>query len=334
MNTTPAETIQPIAHPAIAGAGSKRWVLTGFKVLVSAFLIYYLVRQTELGKISAALASANLGLIALSFLLHGIGYFSSSYRWRILLRAQGFEVPVGYLVRSYAIAMFFNNLLPSTIGGDGYRAYDTSKRGIPKLRALAIVVVERFLGLFALLFFAIVALAVATELTTQIENLWVWSLLTLVFMAGIVWFIFFKGDGSLLPATVWRLPGMSLVKKQTAKMLDAFKPFQGKTTALAGAMVLSLLLQLNVIVHYYLISEALDLGIPLVKYLVIIPLSMFIQMVPISINGIGLRESFYVFFLTTIYGAPIAAALAFSWIAYGMILLLGILGGVIYAFRK
>jgi hypothetical protein len=57
-------------------------------------------------------------------------------------------------------------------------------------------------------------------------------------------------------------------------------------------------------------------------------------MIPLSINGIGMRESFYVFCLSKIYGAPIAASLAFSWIAYGMVLLLGVLGGVIYAFRK
>ena len=44
---------------------------------------------------------------------------------------------MGYLMRSYAVAMFFNNLLPSTIGGDGYRAFDTSKSGIPKAKALA-----------------------------------------------------------------------------------------------------------------------------------------------------------------------------------------------------
>ncbi len=330
VETAPAA----VASKAATGGGTKRWFLTGLKVLVSVALISYLVTQTEMAKIGEALASAHPGLIFLSFLLHGIGYFSSSYRWQLLLRAQSFEVPVGYLVRAYAVAMFFNNLLPSTIGGDGYRAYDTARCGIPKLKALAIVVVERFLGMFALLFFAVLALALATELTTEIENLWIWSLASFVMMTAIVWFIFLKKVGTVVPERVWKLPGMSIIRKQVTKISDAFEPFRGKTRALTWSMLLSLLLQLNVIFHYYLISEALGLGIPLVKYLVIIPLSMFIQMVPISINGIGLRESFYVFFLTTIYGAPIAAALAFSWIAYGMVLLLGVFGGVIYAFRK
>lgn len=327
------ETVQEdIAQPQKASA--KRWLFTGVKLIVSGSLIYYLVSQANVPQIWGAMASANMLLLVLSFMLHGIGYFSSSYRWQILLRAQGFDASVGYLVRSYAIAMFFNNLLPSTIGGDGYRAYDTAKLGIPKLKAFAIVVVERFLGLFALMVFAMLALALATELTTEIENLWLWSFLTFATMSWVVWFIFVRsGEGKWLDQ-LFKLPGIGIVRKLVAKMSEAFEPFRGKTRALTWAMALSLLLQFNVIFHYYLISEALGMNIPLVKFLVIIPLAMFVQMAPVSINGIGIRESFYVFFLTRIYGVPFEASLAFSWISYGMILLLGVLGGVIYAFRK
>ncbi|MFQ6114504.1 MAG: flippase-like domain-containing protein, partial [bacterium] len=312
----------------------RRWLIMGFKILVSASLIYYLLSKTNLTAIWESAKSADMALIIASFLLHGIGYFSSAYRWRILLQAQGWDVSVGYLVRSYAVAMFFNNLLPTTIGGDAYRAYDTAKCNIPKLKALAVVVVERFLGLFALVIFAVLALALATELTIQIKNLWVWSLLTLAAMLAMIWLIFFHSGKVPWLRKILDLPGMSLVNKQVMKITESFTPFRGKTKALTWSMVLSLILQLNVIFHYYLISEALGLSIPFVKFLVIIPLALFVQMIPISINGIGIRESFYVFFLTTVYGAPIAASLAFSWIAYGMILFLGVLGGVIYAFRK
>ena len=336
MRSTTIEATKPLVTEVAGPAKSdpKRWLTMGIKILVSASLILYLVSKTDLAEIWRSARSANMALIWLSFLLHGIGYFSSSYRWRLLLQAQGFEVPVGYLVRSYAVAMFFNNLLPSTIGGDGYRAYDTSKRDIPKLKALAIVVVERFLGLFALMAFALVALALATELTTEIENLWIWSLLAFSAMLAAVWLIFFHSGKVPWLRRILDLPAMSLLNQQVMKVTESFAPFRGQTRVLGWAMLLSLLLQFNVICHYYLISEALGLSIPLAKFLVIIPLSIFVQMVPISINGIGIRESFYVFFLTRIYGAPMAASLAFSWIAYGMILLLGILGGAIYAFRR
>ncbi len=330
----PKQSPQELKPEPQGASSAKSWLKTGIKVAVSASLIAYLLSQTELAAIGAAMKSANPWLIFLSFLLHGIGYFSSSYRWQLLLEAQGFRVPVMYLVRSYAIAMFFNNLLPSTIGGDGYRAYDTARCNIPNMKALAIVIVERFLGLFALMFFALLALALATELTTQIENLWLWSIVTFALMLAAVWLVFSRSARIPFADRLLKLPGMSLVDKLVRKITHAFEPFKGKTRALTWSMLLSLLLQFNVIFHYYLISEALGLSIPLVKFLVIIPLSMFVQMIPLSINGIGIRESFYVFFLSKIYGVPIADALAFSWIAYGMVLALGILGGVIYVLRR
>jgi uncharacterized protein (TIRG00374 family) len=312
----------------------KKLLKTSLRLIISASLIAFLVSKTNLTEIWQSAKSADPMLIALAFLLHGIGYFSSSWRWQILLRAQGFDVLVMYLVRSYAVAMFFNNLLPSTIGGDGYRAYDTAKCNIPPLKALASVIVERFLGMFGLMVFAVVALAVATELTTQIENIWVWSLLTFGLMIAAVYLIFFHSGKVPWLRRILNLPGMAMVNKQLMKITESFAPFRGKTRALTWSMVLSLVLQFNVILHYYLISEALGLQIPLVKFLVIIPLATFVQMAPVSINGIGIRESFYVFFLSKIYGAPIAASLAFSWIAYGMVVLLGVLGGIIYMFRK
>jgi hypothetical protein len=93
--------------------------------------------------------------------------------------------------------------------------------------------------------------------------------------------------------------------------------------------------QLNVILHFYLISQALGLSIPFSYFLAFIPISILIQTLPVSINGIGVREGIYISFLTEMLGkATVEQSIAFSWIAYGMILLLGILGGVIYAFRK
>ncbi len=305
------------------------------KLTTSAALIYYLLSRADLASIGAAVTSASTTLIVLSFLLHGIGYFSSSYRWHLLLKDQGFDVPVRYLVRSYAVAMFFNNLLPSTIGGDGYRAYDTAKVGVPRAKALAIVIVERFLGMFALMIFAIVAFALAAGMLSKTEGLWLWAVCIFAGMAAGVWLIFFRGSSGNLPALVLRLPGGGILQKILAKIQDAFAPFKGRTRVLAWTMGISLLFQLNVIFHYYLISQALGLNVGFHYYLVFIPLSIFIQALPVSINGIGVREGIYVWFLTDMLkAATIEQSVAFAWIAYGMILLLGIVGGIIYALRK
>lgn len=337
MNTTTIEEVKAATgeKPQVQKSEAKRWLMMGIKIIASASLIYFLVSRANVAEIWVAVKSANQTLIVLSFLLHGVGYFASSYRWKLLLNDQGYDVSVGYLMRSYAVAMFFNNLLPSTIGGDGYRAYDTAKRGIPKSKALATVLVERFLGMFALMIFAVVAFALATSIITQTENLWIWSLTLFVAMAGGVWLIFSKSGKIPFVDKIWALPGFSLVGKIVNKMAQAFAPFKGRTKVLLWTMLISLIFQLNVIFHYYLISQALDLSITFNWFLVIIPISILIQTLPISINGIGVREGIYVSFLTEMLGkATVEQSLAFSWIAYGMILLLGIVGGIIYALRK
>lgn len=337
IKTATVDEVQSIAgaQPATRKSRMKRWLMMGIKVLISGTLICVLLSRANLGEIWFAVKSADPLLVILSFALHGVGYFASSYRWKLLLRDQGFAVPVGYLMRSYAVAMFFNNLLPSTIGGDGYRAYDTARRDIPKGKSLTIVLVERFLGLFALMIFAILAFAMATSLIAETENLWLWSMVIFLGMLAGVWLIFFSKNELPLVGKLLSLPGLSLVKKIAGKIAEAFKPFKGRTRVLAWTMLISLIFQLNVIFHYYLISEALGLDIGFGVFLVIIPISIVIQTLPISINGIGVREGIYVSFLTEMLGkATVEQSLAFAWIGYGMILLLGVLGGVLYAFRK
>ena len=98
-------------------------------------------------------------------------------------------------------------------------------------------------------------------------------------MAAGVYMIFFHSGKAPFLRKILDLPAMAIINKQVMKITDSFASFRGKTRALTWGMALSLLLQFNVIFHYYLISEALGLSIPLVKFLVIIPLSMFIQMI-------------------------------------------------------
>ena len=98
------------------------------------------------------------------------------------------------------------------------------------------------------------------------------------------------------------------------------------------ALGLAFLLQLNVIVFFYLIAKALGLTIPFHYLLLVIPLIQLCLMVPISINGIGLRENAYIFFLAPI-GISAAAAVALSWVAFALVLIYALGGGLLYAFR-
>jgi hypothetical protein len=96
----------------------------------------------------------------------------------------------------------------------------------------------------------------------------------------------------------------------------------------------ALLLQLNVVLHYYLIGQALKLErIPLLDYFFSIPIMLFLLSFPVSINGMGVRDLFLIQ-LFIYYGYPAQVAIAFSLLEVAFNLLLGISGGLIYIFRK
>ncbi len=316
-----------------AGKNPRRHLFTLIKGIISAALIYYLLSRTNLSDIWTAVKSADPWILLLSFSLHAVGYYASAYRWRVLAKAQGMDMPVSYLVESYAVAMFFNNILPSTIGGDAVRAYDSWRKGFPKLKSIATVGVERFIGMFALVVFAIIAVALTREIRQSVPFLWLWVILCFVFMWLVLQGIFLQQGKARILTRIFDLPGFGIFKKIVNKFAGAFVNLKGKNKALVVSLLLSLLLQINVIFHYYLISEAMGLNVPFIKFWIIIPIALFLQMIPLSVNGIGIRENLYVFFLG-LYGVTTAQAIAFSWIAYSMILALGIFGGILYIFRK
>ena len=321
------------APPSSKKRSMKNLVLTAIKAIISAALIYYILNKTNLSEIWVSVKAADPWILLLSFSLHAVGYYASAYRWRVLALAQKMDMPVSYLVKSYAVAMFFNNILPTTIGGDAVRAYDSWRKGFPKLKSIATVGVERFIGLFALVVFAVIAVALTGEINSRVPYLWLWVTITFLLMWFVLQGIFLQQGKAKVLAKIFSLPGFSIFGKIVKKFSDAFVNFRGKNKELAISIALSLLLQINVIFHYYLISEALGLDVPFIKFWVIIPIALFVQMIPVSINGIGIRENLYVFFLG-LYGASVASSIAFSWIAYGMILLLGLFGGILYIFRK
>ena len=125
------------ADPAIAG--KRRWILAAVKWVVSGALICWILRGTSSGEVLAALSSANVPLVLLAISLDSVGCFLTASRWRGLLKAQGVDASMQFVLNSCLVGVFFNNILPSTIGGDAIRAYDCWRLGLSKAWALAIV---------------------------------------------------------------------------------------------------------------------------------------------------------------------------------------------------
>ena len=311
----------------------KRFVFPVIKLSISVALIYWILRGTELGEIWSAINAANLPLVFVAFLLHFIGFYISALRWRLLLKTQGVKSSVPFLFQSYMVSIFFSNFLPSIVGGDAIRVYDSWRLSKSKANALSVVFIDRFLGLLALMLFALCGLLIVEQLTVSLPLLPLWVGGGFLGMLLVIWTIFFPSSKLLSWLQRFPLPGWKKLHNILNKIITAFLGFKGQKKTLLSSLWLSILLQTNVILHYFLIGKALNFNVSLANFFLIIPLAIFIMMLPISINGIGLRESVFVFFFSA-FGVVKSQAIAFAWLAYGLVILQGLLGGIVYALRR
>ncbi len=294
-------------------------------------LVFLLTTQTSVRDIANKIKELNPAWLVVSFSLHAIGLLISALRWQILARAQGDNIPLDFLAKSYLVGTFFNNFLPTRFGGDIVRIWDGSRFSRSLLKSSAIVLVERFTGIVVLFLFALFASLYRMDMARQIPVIWVSLLLGLAGLAMVIGFF-----SPMATAVLRIIPSKGFLKKVRDKILLFRKTilhYRTQRGPFFRATLWAVLLQLNVIIYYFLIGQALHLKIHFIDYFIFIPIVLLIQIIPITINGLGLREGSYIE-IFKFYSISPQAAFTFSLVDVVFVLVLGIIGGLIYVTRK
>jgi hypothetical protein len=307
------------------------WLLL-LKLAVSlSILVLILTTQTSLREIGTVLRTINPYWLVLAFSLHAVGLFASAFRWQILARAQGDDVPLAFLAKSYLVAQFFNNFLPTRFGGDIVRIWDGSRYSRSLLKSSAIVMVDRLSGVIVLFLMAVVASLFRIEMARRIPVIWIALLLGLFGLALVA--VFFLPVFARLFASL-RLKGiLDGLRRKILLFRETVLHYRTQKRAFLRATFWAVLLQVNVILYYFLIGQALHLKIHFIDYFIFIPIVLVIQIIPITINGLGLREGSYIE-IFKFYGISARSAVSFSLVDVGFNLVLGLIGGIIYVARK
>jgi len=313
--------------------GKKKVLWFLFKLLLSAGLILFILStKASVRGILVALESVNPWWLVLAVSLHIPGNLISAYRWQILAKAQGDHHTLGYLLQSYLVGQFFNNFLPTRYGGDVVRIWDGSRQSKSLVRSSAIVVVDRSTGLIALFVFALGASLFRLEFAQKLPVIWVSLLVGIAGLLAVAAF-FLPLTGRLLA----KFPAEGFLGKVSRKVLSfrqvliGYKDHKGRFLA---AMIWAFILQVNVVVYYFLIGKAFHLTIPFSDYFIFIPIVLIIQTIPVSLGGLGPRELAYVE-IFKYYGIAASAAFSFSLVAdVAVNLFIGLIGGIIYISRK
>jgi uncharacterized membrane protein YbhN (UPF0104 family) len=298
-------------------AVSRRRLLVVLRWVVTLAAIAWVLLRADLAAVGSSLASLSLLGVVASTAVTALILVGMALRWRLLLQAYGSTHPPGlpWLLQLTFIGFFFNTCLPGGLGGDVVRGVASRKaygqHGLT--RGLAVVFIDRVLGVVGLL-----AVASVSALLVPLPGV---EVLPYVATGLLVVLIAILGGLALVPRIHPRLP--PLLRRVVPHL-----PAPVSATPLLLSLGLAVATHLGVAISGHLILMSLVPDLPFTTSLVLIPVAMATQMLPITVGGAGAREAAFVA-LYALVGVPSEAALAASLALFGTYLALAAIGAAL-----
>ncbi len=310
----------------------KRSALVGVKLAVSAALLAYLFSITDTHALEHRVRAADLLALGAAICCYAAMMGLATWRWQLLLETLGVDAPMRRLTNSYLVATFFNNFLPSNIGGDVVRVRDGSRLTGSTAASLAVVGIDRILGFGALYALAATAFLFGGPVERGLAGARV-VLLGLGTLFLVLAYIFFRPGTTrgLLAAT--RLDRVPWILEQFEAAQGAVHTYRARVTTVVLALAASLAVQALAVWYYVSIARALRIPLPVSAAFLMVPLCTLLQAVPVSFNGWGLREGLFSVYFAQV-GLPRESALAFSILGAGLMVVLSLSGAVAWLARR
>lgn len=300
-----------------------------FRTIGSVILLYYVFQKVGWEDVWHQIIDANLFFLTLYFFLGLLPLLISSVKWSQLSKSHGITAPLSKLFMFKLVGLFFNNILPTSIGGDVVRAYELGKLSGKKEEAMASVFMERLTGFTTLLMLAIVAVGLERRFFGEVNVLIFLGitiimyliLLVIVFNRNVLVYLRRKNPIRLLEKILIKL---SLIQ-------EAIYVYKDQRKLLLLAMGYSFIFYFFCILNVYVGCLIFDIHVSFSQLILAVPLMLLIFTIPISIGGIGLQEWSYYFVLTMV-GVPAAVGLSLGLVFRARAIGYGLVGGAIYPF--
>ncbi len=324
---------EDLNNPSAPPAPARRALVLALKIVVSLGLLTLLVWRSDAPRLWHYVRTASIAWLAAAMGVYLLMILACSWRWGLLLSAQGVHVPARTLTGSFLVATFFNNFLPSNIGGDVIRVADTARPAQSRTLAATVVLMDRGLGLLGLFLVAAAAATIAVREGMPAGPVPGW----------VLWTVFAAGSLAAIPLLLApRLLGVMLaplrrlhpewIGPRLERALEVLVRFKETPTALAGCFSGAVLVQALLVAFYAAVAHAIGVHVSPWHLAVVVPVSFLVQMIPLSLNGFGLREATFSFYFARL-GLPIEAALVISLLGAGLVMLFSLSGAAVYVVR-
>ena len=293
------------------------------RILITALILTLIFRNIEFNNVKDIIFHADIKLLILAVLFQLLSTLLAGYRWGRVMKKLSFGQKSDFYMYSYFKGSFFNQGLPTSIGGDAIRVLDVATKGHRKRDAFIGVFIDRILGLAGLLILNLVANYFLPDLLP--ENLFL--MINLIVLSGLVGFIGFIYIHKIKALNKNRLLNyiFRVSEKLNTVLIDA--------RAISFHLIVGLLIHLFSIINIYLVGQSVGLEYDLLTIAVIVPPVILLTLIPVSLAGWGIREGAMIGLFGLIGG--VAANVLSMSILYGIILIIASIPGLYtYLYKK
>lgn len=304
------------------------------KISVSAALILIILSKVDYHKIIATIGNVDISLLIFTnivFIFANV--ILCPLKIKLLLRSDGYHIPLREIISIYWIGMFFNRFLPGGIGGDMVKVASLARLAGDTDKAVSSVFMERLSGLLAIVPITLLSMALYyRELPFSLKidvSLFVFAVLlftVVLFSKRIMGVII-----SLLEGL--RFKGSERFMYKIRSSYLSFYSYKNHGLVLFQVFILALLFYLLTITGMWLLALSINLNAPMHYFFIFLPIIFIIETIPISIGGIGVRESAYIYFFS-MAGFSSSLAVSLSFLHFFLGIVNSSIGGIIFVFRR
>jgi uncharacterized membrane protein YbhN (UPF0104 family) len=277
------------------------------RAILGIAVVAFLLAHFDARPVFHALARERISFFAAAIGLYVAGQVMSAWRWQLLAHLNSVPGTFREYLAYYFVGVFTNLFVPGLVGGDAARALYLGRRHDRLAEAIASVVADRGIGLLALFWFAAgCALALrSVSLPPGVTRITI--LIGAAALAG--WL-----TSPILARLATSLGG------RLARLVEPVLPYLRRPTAIVPAIMLSVILQASLAVCQYLLARGLGLETSIATFLLCVPIANVFASLPLTLNGLGVREAAYlVLFGYAGVAKPDAIALGLLWFASTML---------------
>lgn len=299
------------------------------RFLVSFLIIAFIIIKVDFSEVIVLLPGVKIHFILIALLWLLLDKVVMSYRWSILLKSKGIEIPIFQIIKIYFLSSFWGTFLPSSVAPDAIKVYVARKHGSSTTDILSSVVVDRIIGLFSLSLVTFLSLMAVFFLNREQSGLNILLVVLAILFLTVLLVFFDRLPLKKFQSYFSRFREDSALWNFLRRFYKSCMEYKSDKSSLLNVLLISLFNHILTILMVYVISLSLGLSVSISYLFVFVPLVNFLIIIPISIGGIGIQEGAYVYFLSQI-GMSAQEALAVALIFRVLTVISSLPGGVVY----